>query len=111
MTAQRDPSSALASVSRSESISGFRSALRRRPSRGPNHIPLAISCGARLMHLPSVHDPNSLLGVLSLLTLLDKSLPSAERSKFDINRYCNNNSKEKVIFTYKLRSLVRKGCY
>lgn len=74
--AQCGSSNALASASISELISGFRSALRLRPSRGPNHIPLVISCEVRLIHLPSVHEPNSLLGALSLFELLGESLPS-----------------------------------
>lgn len=74
--AQCGSSNALANASISELISGFRSALRLRPSRGPNHIPLVISCEVRLIHLPSVHEPNSLLGALSLFEPLDESLPS-----------------------------------
>lgn len=93
MTAQRDPSSALARVSMSESISGFLSALRRRPNRGPNHIPLVISCEVRLMHLPSLHEPNSLLGVLSLLMLLEESLPSIRKSMTRTNNDTCENGK------------------
>lgn len=80
--AQCGSSNALASASISELISGFRSALRLRPSRGPNHIPLVISCEVRLIHLPSVHEPNSLLGALSLFELLDESLLSICKKHF-----------------------------
>lgn len=65
MTAQRVPSNVFVRTLISGLSSCFSSDLRRFPKRGPNHMPLSrISC-VRLMHLPSIHEPKSLLGDLS----------------------------------------------
>jgi len=58
MTAQRTPSNAFARTSISGLTSCFSSDLRRFPKRGPNHIPLVMSCVVRFIHLPSIHEPS-----------------------------------------------------